>query len=203
MKALLTVLCLAVAGPAVACKANFPASTKKVIGTKPSQSTWSKALLLATNEARCKQRRGTLRGNSGLVKAAATHSRNMSRTQTFSHKTRVSGSQTMRKRIRGAGVRYRRAAENISRLPAFQFRFDQNFRIVDRNNCVFHYAGTNRRVPQQTYESLAKVVVKQWMNSPGHRKNMLLGGIDKMGGGVAFSNTGNCGQYYITQNLAG
>lgn len=203
MKAILTILCLAVAGPAVACKANFPASTKKVIGAKPSQSTWSKALLLATNEARCKQRRGSLRGSGGLVKAAATHSRNMSRTRTFGHTTRVSGSQTMKKRIRGAGVRYRRAAENISRLPAFQFRFNQNYRIVNASACEFHYSGTSSRIPQQTYESLAKTVVAQWMASPGHRKNLLLGGIDKMGGGVAFSNTGACGRYYITQNLTG
>lgn len=202
MKSLIMILCL-MAAPAVACTASFPSSMKQAIGAKPSQSKWSQALLIATNEARCKKRRAKLAKSGGLTKAASTHSRNMSRTRTFAHTTKVSGAQTMRKRIRSAGVKYRTAAENISRLPAWQFRFDQNYRIVDASNCVFHFSGTSSRIPQQTYESLARIAVQRWMASPKHRQNLLMGRVTKMGGGLAFANDSSCGQYYITQNLAG
>ena len=49
-----------------------------------------------------------------------------------------------------------------------------------------------------TEESLANEIVEGWMNSPGHRKNILTPDFEKLGVGVSI---GDDGGVYATQNF--
>lgn len=173
MRRLMLLIFLLGATPAFACTASFPNGAKRAIGSSPNQATFSAALSAAVNEVRCKQRRAAMSADARLNKAAVAHSRNMERTDTFSHRTRVSGQQTLRQRIRGSGVSYRRGAENIALKSA-----------------------CNRG--RYSYATLARAVVAQWMGSSGHRKNLLNGAMRRVGSGVAFDRANGCGQYYVT-----
>jgi uncharacterized protein YkwD len=46
-------------------------------------------------------------------------------------------------------------------------------------------------------DSVAKAVVESWMNSPGHRANILNTGYEKLGVGVGFNGK----DYYLTQDF--
>jgi uncharacterized protein YkwD len=54
-----------------------------------------------------------------------------------------------------------------------------------------------------TYEELTDSAVENWMNSPGHRKNILNPQLTRLGVGVALGQQGNVPYVYLTQDFAG
>ncbi len=93
---------------------------------------------------------------------------------------------------------------NAARYKAeemLQYRyFDHNspytgspFELLKKFNVSYNAAGEN--IQSSTGRSKASVtaeyIVTNWMNSPGHRANILNGNFTRMGVGVAFSSNGN------------
>lgn len=70
------------------------------------------------------------------------------------------------------------------------------FDLMKKFGISYHAAGENIAMGQKTPEQ----VMKAWMNSPGHRKNILNPSFTKIGVGVA-KNSEN--QYYWTQHFIG
>ena len=56
-------------------------------------------------------------------------------------------------------------------------------------------------LPPHTYASLAKRLVQQWLNSPGHRKNLLHPQVVELGCGVAFQWENTFPIVYAVQNF--
>ena len=84
----------------------------------------------------------------------------------------------------------------LKKFPKFKtivLGFDARCRRFPPNRA----AGENLAMNSGVYD-VAKCAVDGWINSPGHRKN-LLGAFDVCGIGVARSGTG---QFYLTQLLA-
>lgn len=52
-----------------------------------------------------------------------------------------------------------------------------------------------------SYWFLAAQFLQQWMDSPGHRQNILDSRLNSLGGGVALINNGGSSSYYGTQNF--
>ena len=82
---------------------------------------------------------------------------------------------------------------NSKKKIQFVLGFDARCRRFPPNRA----AGENLAMNSGVYD-VAKCAVDGWINSPGHRKN-LLGAFDVCGIGVARSGTG---QFYLTQLLA-
>ena len=90
-------------------------------------------------------------------------------------------------------------AENLAR-PSLLKLEDSDLFYIDANGNFTNREG--KILEWHTYASLARKVLEAWMNSEGHRKNMM-GDYSNLGCGVSsvvFSND-NAPYIYITQNF--
>ncbi|MEO0653955.1 MAG: CAP domain-containing protein, partial [Pseudomonadota bacterium] len=60
-----------------------------------------------------------------------------------------------------------------------------------------------QQIPPHSYASLAQRVVTLWLDSPGHRRNILAPNVSAMAAGTAFSQSDTCGDFWITQVFVG
>lgn len=130
------------------------------------------AVLIETNRARCGNGLEPLIGDPALQQAAALHARDMARLGFFSHESPVPGRETMMARARQAGAGYRWVSENIIEARYMAYESRRRYEVIDPALCEFVYAdGTP--IDAHTYASLAREVIRRWMDSPGHRRNLL------------------------------
>ena len=168
-----------------------------------NQALLDQAIRAEVNYHRCRAGLGKV-GNAGngLATQAKKHSQWMARTQQLTHKSTVAGHATLKQRVKRAGVSYRTGSENIGMVH--RYRIDnRRFKIINASACQFAtYEG--KALPAHSYASLARHAVNLWMNSPGHRKNILDRKVTKMSTAVAFDPKANyCGRFWLTQNFIG
>lgn len=162
--------------------------TNQVIeSTKPpSTEQIEQHILEYTNMERSKNGLKALEWDSRLAEIAREHSQDMAENDFFSH-TNLDGEDPTDRAKRhsyplykelGGGYYSEGIAENISKMPT--------------GNVV------GRGYVSNDAESIATAVVDGWMNSEGHRKNILNSGYDRIGVGVAYDGD----TYYLcTQNF--
>lgn len=121
-----------------------------------------------TNAERARQGVEPLGSERRLERVAGDHSSEMAALDYFSHESPTPGHRTPFDRLRRAGVAYTHAGENIA-----------------------YYQGYSSR-------NLAPRVVADWMNSPGHRANILDPHYECIGVGVATEGD----RIYVTQVFA-
>lgn len=139
---------------------------------------------------------------NGLANQAQKHSIWMARTQQLTHRSTVAGSATLRQRVRKAGLKFRTGSENIGMVHRYQID-NRRFKIVSASSCQFA-TQTGKALPAHSYASLARHAVNLWMESPGHRKNILDKRVTKMSSAVAFDPKAQyCGRFWLTQNFIG
>ncbi len=147
--------------------------------------TIERSILSCTNRERQKQGFPALQQDAALAAIARAHSQDMAKNNFFSH-TNLRGQDPTARAI-AAGYDVRRdlgggrfsigTGENIDRMPT--------------GDVAGHGYVDNDSV------SIAQAMVLAWMNSPGHRQNILHTRYARIGVGVAYDGT-----YYIgTQNF--
>lgn len=132
------------------------------------------AIFLVTNETRVKNKRPPLTFALALERAAYHHSKWMVEQNFFSHENpRDQARKTSQQRAELAGIKNPMLGENIA--THFGIRYQANAPIypVDPLKGTFSYAPEGPLIPPHTYLSFAEAIVKQWMDSPGHRANIL------------------------------
>ncbi|NRB00138.1 MAG: CAP domain-containing protein [Rhodobacteraceae bacterium] len=176
----------------------------QVIDTKRiDQNTFDKAVLGEVSFHRCQNKvRKLSKGGTGLNKEAYRHSQWMAKTTQLGHKNTIKGRETLVQRVKGSGVKFKTAAENVGMVHRFGVD-GKSFRIVDAKACKFEtYEG--QAIGEHSYASLAQLIVQLWMNSPGHRKNVLHKDMGYVSTAVAIEPAGEfCGRYWITQDFYG
>ncbi len=131
------------------------------------------AIFFETNRQRALHGRSLFQYHHNLMVCAHNHSVDMVNKNFFSHTSPVPGYTTMSDRLEKVGIQYREAAENIA----------------------LRSAGT-------TYVETARTLVNQWMNSQGHRENILNPNLEYLGCGAAFYyDHGNALYVKATQNF--
>jgi uncharacterized protein YkwD len=128
--------------------------TVSAANAAPGQSLEAKIISL-TNIERQKAGLQPLRFDPALTNCARQHSDEMFRLNYFSHRSPVSGYETLSERAARAGVPVQEVGENIA-----------------------YYDG-------YSLDQVAKRVVTDWMNSPTHRANVLYPGFAFIGVGIA------------------
>ena len=123
----------------------LPALHQKIANSKFNYKLLDAALFFRTNEERIKYILSEFNYSSALEKAALGHSIDMVEQNFYSHQSPVPGKEDLSDRLKQVGVNFTACAENI---------YDFN----DEN---------------PTYWSLASLLVEGWMNSSGHRRNIL------------------------------
>ena len=199
------VLVFASAMEAEACARNVSAKAAQTVvpSTRINQSLLDDAIRAEVNFHRCHAGLKTMAdAGGGLASQAKKHSSWMARTQQLTHRSKVAGSSTLKQRLKKSGVKFRTSAENIGMVH--RYRIDnQRFKIVSSNACQFTTRG-GKPLPAHSYASLARHAVNLWMNSPGHRKNILNRKVTKISTGVAFDPKAKyCGRFWLTQNFLG
>jgi len=116
------------------------------------------AVFYCTNIQRTKYGKNPFKYSELLEKAAQDHSKNMVNHNFFSHTSTVRGKTSMTDRLNSVGIKKGYQAENIS------YNYESN----------------------PTYWTFALKLVDQWMNSEGHKKNILNSNYNYLG----------CGTYY-------
>ena len=195
---------VSLAGYAQAC--STPALTGAHNAVAPAKSPdsalFDSVVLHYVNKVRCSKGLSALTSASGLVDVAEVHSKWMAKSQQLNHKSRVSGMNTFKKRLKASGVGSRAGSEHIGVTHRYQLETAGVFLIRDLSACWFEAKG--RTIPAHSYKSLANHIVNMWMASSGHRKNILARKSKLTGASLAFDGKSpNCGRYFIMQNFAG
>ncbi|WP_371170850.1 CAP domain-containing protein [Aliiroseovarius sp. 2305UL8-7] len=192
-----------------ASSADAACAVKRVQGVEKSipnkglnQALLEKAVVSRVNAERCKRGLNPLKPISGLRKQAAKHSTWMARSQKLSHKASGSFRRSLSDRLKASGVRFRTGAENIGMVHLYGID-GRRFMIRSSEQCHFT-AKNGGRIGRHSYDSLAKLVVRKWMESPGHRKNILGKKLRYSGVGAGVQpRSKHCGSVFLTHIFAG
>ena len=194
----------AIVSPAdAACSMKRVQGVEKAIPSKGlNQSLLDRAVVSRVNVERCKRGLSPLKPISGLRKQAAKHSTWMAQRQKLSHKASGSFNRSLSDRLKASGVRFRTGAENIGMVHLYGID-GRRFMIRSSDQCHFTGKG-GRRIGRHSYDSLAKLVVRKWMESPGHRKNILGKKLRYSGVGAGVQpRSKHCGSVFLTHIFAG
>lgn len=164
--------------------------------TNINQNLLSAAILAEVNYERCRNGLRALKPEPRLTKVAAGHSKWMARHETMSHR----GANTLMQRLKHSGVKFRTGAENLGMVHYYQV---DRRHFLTKGTCKFT-TRSGKLLPTHSYGSLARAAVTNWMNSPGHRANILNRQI-KLLGSAAHVNTQAefCGKIFLTQEFSG
>lgn len=170
---------------------------------KINQGLLDQAVRAEVNFHRCRAGLSNVSSaGNGLVGQAAKHSQWMARTQQLTHKSTVAGHATLKQRVKKAGVKFRTGSENIGMVHRYQID-NRRFKILNSSSCQFA-THEGKSLPAHSYATLARHVVNLWMNSPGHRKNILDKRVTRTSTAVAFDPKAKyCGRFWLTQNFVG
>lgn len=173
-----------------------PAGTKLVASQFEAQRV-VQLIFDLTNKERKRVGLKPLEWNDQLADAAARHSADMANRGYFSHQTKgFLRRPKLRDRAQQSGGDSPRLAENIAMIPTF------------RSQQVQYVATSNGYAPQMylqgdTYEEVAGWAMREWMNSEGHRRNILSPDLSTLGVGVAIGQRGDVPYVYLTQDFGG
>jgi len=165
-----------------------------------NESLLDAAVRVEVNYYRCRAGLRPVRSDSNLRKIAKGHSKWMARASNMTHVSTVSGRRTFGDRMKRSGVRWRAAAENIGMV--YRFRLEKQRFFGDAATCQFTNS-SGQEISPHSYTSLARYIVKLWMNSAGHRHNIMDRRMTKVGTAIALDRKARyCGTFYITQDFA-
>ena len=161
------------------------------------------AVFYCTNIERVKRGLKPLKWNLNLEIAAYNHSKDMVEKKFFDHLS----DKKIEKRYKLAGILNPIFAENIAVDFAIKYKAGKEIFIHEKNpsiNGEFRFSYNDNEselLPFHSYLSFAKELVTSWMNSNGHKKNILLKNGLELGIGVYFKIEDGWPKFYCTQNF--
>jgi uncharacterized protein YkwD len=180
------------------------AGKRDVDFANPDEAVLSAAIFHETNRRRAGEKLPPLRRGAAAERAAVMHAKDMAAGNYLSHENPDDPKRREPvDRVRLAGLKPTFAAENIATTFAIRYESGRPFFASDGEpgQQTFRYERNGKPIPPHTYASLAAAVVEQWMNSPGHRKNMLSKDPRSLGGAAAPGKPaeGEVPQFYCVQ----
>jgi uncharacterized protein YkwD len=160
------------------------------------------AIIRFTNEVRKQHDRGVLQRSRLLGRASRKYARRMVDKQFLAHIDPTSERlKTPEDRVRAAGARNPRPAENIADVPGFKVESGQPYYVLDPNEPVISLEPNGPPIERHTYASYGAAVVDGWMHSPGHRKNLLSPDALQVGVGAAMYHQNAVPSFIVVQKF--
>lgn len=168
------------------------------------------AVFWFTNIERSKHHLKQFQFHSKLRQTAILHSEQMKIHSFFSHENVFNtGYKTLTDRINSVKDNsfqgFMSWGENISDYPVI--KANESFIVENRNGTQHLYATNGKEIFPYSYCEFAKTVVEGWMNSPGHRNNILNPDFEYLGCGCAKYEKQGKGYsmlyFKLTQNFGG
>lgn len=146
-----------------------------------------------TNRARKKNNKKALPFRNVLFKGARLHSLRMKDLGFFEHENPHEGHfRTPNDRVTASGGFGANVAENIAYLSILNTENkNANVFVIDSEQALFSLSQGGEPIPHHTYETFAQRVVQEWLDSPGHRVNLLHDDAVELGCGVSFEHKKN------------
>jgi len=142
-------------------------------------------LFFLTNEVRLKNHLAPLQYAPALEQSATMHALDMVRDKFFSHINPNQGNKkTPNDRAALCGITNPLLAENI--VEGYGLRYKSNETVYLRGKGSFSNTPDGELLQAHTYLSFGETLIKAWMNSKDHRKNILSRESLQLGCGVAF-----------------
>lgn len=149
----------------------------------------SRLVFEETNAQRRRHRLAPLQADESLRIAALRHSTDMARRGYFSHTSgRFLRREKFSDRIQQSGFRGRKMAENIAMYPTVK-------------GWAASGDGRGYGLSYHNYQDLAREIVRGWMESPGHRRNILDPSLSHLGVGCQIADRRGVPYVYSTQNF--
>ncbi|UZR92326.1 CAP domain-containing protein [Chondrinema litorale] len=142
------------------------------------------AVFYESNRQRFNEALPVFKHSVALEKASYEHSIDMVRKNFVNHVSKVKGKKTMNDRLELVGLTNIYAAENIALSYVLDMKENEAYYPPSQNGGYFSLEYKGAPIKPMTYLKAAKAVVKQWMNSPPHRKNLLNGNYKFLGCGI-------------------
>jgi uncharacterized protein YkwD len=160
-------------------------------------------IFFVTNEERAKKNLSYLEYAPELERTAQMHSKDMAEKNFFSH-TNPSNrkKRTPNDRAALAGILNPYLAENIAQSFGLQYKSEE--KVFIRGDGQFSYRIDSELIPPHTFLTLAESIVNGWMNSKGHRQNILSDNALQLGCGAYFyrdKDFNNMPAFTVTQNF--
>jgi len=152
----------------------LPEAQKLIDVNKPDYELIDAAFFHATNEAREQENRRVFQYSPILYNSASGHSVAMIEKRFYAHEDRTDSKRlTPTQRIKLAGSKFRTTGENIAQFEVIDTGGEYCPRL--QKNGEYRYFKCNTEEMHEPYSAItfAQKVVKGWMNSPGHRRNIL------------------------------
>jgi uncharacterized protein YkwD len=168
-----------------------PAPTQDALDTviplsQPNPRLLSEAIVEATNEAREHHGLPAVDGELRLHRAAAGHAHRMARLGFFSHRDpHAADRRTPTDRARSAGIANPHIAENIATALTLDLPADRSVYVIDADRALFSLEAGGPALAPRTYRMFGRHVVRRWLASPGHRRNLLSKEAVQMGAAAA------------------
>ncbi|HTD88417.1 MAG TPA: CAP domain-containing protein [Candidatus Binatia bacterium] len=155
--------------------ANLPQAQASIVFDRVDVELLAAAIFHETNHRRMNHNLPLLTFDAAAARAAEIQAQIMMQTGDVSHEHPKNAKYaTLTQRLTAVGLEPRFAAENIAYTFAVQYHSADHVYVREENGQkVFSYKPNGPPVASHTYISFAKSVVDQWMNSPGHRENLL------------------------------
>ena len=132
------------------------------------------AVFFRTNEIRVSHGKSSLNYQHALEMAAKLHAADMLSDHYFAH---INPLKKDRKepadRYRLSNIENPMPAENIANSFAIKYKANTSVYVIDQKEALYTYELNGKAIERHTYLSFAESVVEQWMNSAGHRANIL------------------------------
>lgn len=151
---------------------DYSAFNQSIEETEYNAHLLEAAIFYETNYQRVKHGLSQLRHEYNLSVCAHNHSVEMVQQDFFSHTSPIPGKERMKDRLAQVGYKNCASAENIAICPI-----------------------------QSTYSETARYLIEIWMDSPGHRENILTGQYTHLGCGAAFYYEDSFVYVKATQNF--
>lgn len=164
------------------------------------------AVFYATNAARTGEGLAPFLHSQSLEDAAAAHSQAMTQHGFFSHTSVIPGLESMKARLIAVGIPDGYMAENIAQFSGLNYEPGKAVYTPDVNGGFFSYEYQGTPLKPRSYAGAARHVLQQWMDSPGHRRNILNPQLKYLGAGLsAFEKKSFYNMLYFnaTQNFSG
>ncbi len=130
------------------------------------------ALFYETNRYRQNAGLTAFKPSLQLIKAAQGHASDMVKKDFYSHTSPLKGKKNMADRLGLVGLKNLNAAENIAITHALQLKSNQPYIAPKQKGEVFLYPDKTE-VKARTYLAFAAEQVKNWINSPVHKENIM------------------------------
>ena len=158
------------------------------------------AIFLQTNLQRQRLGLWPLKFEPRAQQAARSHSEEMVTLDYFSHTSPAPKNQTLKMRMSRVGLRQGTAGENIAIHPVFkkqEILVEKGLLQSDLPRDFWRNQGVHF-----SYDEFAKTLVELWMNSPGHRYNILSRHFRFLGVGCALGKLNGSRVFYVTQDFS-